>query len=126
MSTRKRKIDAVTSSASPQNKRLKSSVIRHKYFEDITLQFTSLSANDQPKNIFDLLLRKFWASERHPRTLFGWGCNAFGQLGIGNKDVHDKPERIRLPRDVFIRKVVSGNAFVILLTCILYLTLLTK
>jgi hypothetical protein len=113
--TRKRKIDSVSNAMNSANKRAKT-LARFKHFEDISFNFQNSTQDKIAKNLPELLRKKIWESEKECRILWGWGCNASGQLGLGNKEVHDKPERLRLPRDIRVKKVVSGNTFIVLLT----------
>ena len=47
-------------------------------------------------------------------NLYGWGCNAYGQLGIGHKIPQKQPTLIS--KDLKINQICSGFGFSILVT----------
>lgn len=51
-------------------------------------------------------------------TLYGWGYNGYGQLGLGDKTSRTKPEEIKMPEtenDSYPIDVVAGNQYTLVL-----------
>ncbi|KAL0489360.1 ultraviolet-B receptor UVR8 [Acrasis kona] len=117
MQNKKRKIDSVSGPPVPLINKRSKSTSRFKYYEDVTFIFTTKQTSTNTKNVVDLLRRKIWEGNKQPRLAFGWGCNANGQLGVGNRDVHDKPEQLKIPDHSRLSKIASGNTFTVFLTC---------